>query len=405
MDKLKVRQGWIMYCIAVSFYFYDFILKLIPSVMMDNIIDRLDISTEQFGFVEFSFYATYIPMQLFCGPILDEYGPRKILPSVIGLCLLGSVISAVTRDYYWYLLARLLIGFGSAFAFVSVLKIASEWLPKRAYPFLSGLTTTFGMLGGIFSESIVPMFNDYDQGYFYSGICLVAVMLIVLSVLFVRDGEQHDEPFDLLLILKDIKTVLSRQQIWVAGLIGLAMFSPIQLFVTWAIPFFAHDLIIDKITSGNIASMVFWGTCVFAPIVGWIASRTQHMKSLLLLGNSLSLIGMIMVIFSAHNSVLSAMLLMFLVGAGISAQPLVFVYATREVDIHLTATAVAATNFIVNLSSLLQPYIGSQLKQVSRSVYSLDSWRNALAIIPLLLFINFLFIYILKETRYDNDNS
>ena len=171
------HQGWIMYAIAASFYFYDFILKLIPSIMMENIISRLNITTNQFGIIELSFYAVYTPMQLFCGPLLDEYGAKRILPGVIGLCLAGSIISGITANYYWYLFARLLIGIGSAFAFVCVLKIASEWFPKSYYPILAGLTTTFGMLGGIFSEAIAPMFNQYDQRYFFSGICIIAIVL------------------------------------------------------------------------------------------------------------------------------------------------------------------------------------------------------------------------------------
>ena len=97
------------------------------------------------------------------------------------------------------------------------------------------------------------------------------------------------------------------------------------------------------------------------------------------------------------------MLLMFATGIGVAIQPLVFVYSSREVDLHLTATAVAITNFIINLSSLLQPYVGNQLVEVSKQVYSLESWRNALSIIPIMLLVNCLFIYMLKEIKYDKE--
>ncbi len=398
-------QGWIMYAIAAFFYFYDFILRLIPSIMMENIIERLQITTNQFGILELSFYIVYTPMQLLCGPLLDEYGAKRVLPGVITLCILGSILSAITKNYYWYLMARTLIGFGSAFAFVCVLKIASEWLPKKNYPFLAGLTTTFGMLGGIFSESVAPAFNQFDQTYFYSGIVVIGAILLILSMIFIEDKESHDDSeFDLKLIIKDIKLVLTKSQIWVAGLIGLAMFSPIQLFVTWAIKFFQQDLGTTEILAGNITSMLFWGACTIAPISGWIAGEITHKKRLLFIGNSVALLGMVGILYSAHTDVLSAMILMFIVGAGIATQPLVFVYATRQVSLHLTATAVAATNFIVNLSSLLQPYIGSQLIEISKQVYSLESWRYALSIIPALLAVNLIAIMCLKEIQYDEND-
>ena len=343
-------------------------------------------------------------MQLFCGPLLDEYGAKRILPSVIALCLIGTALSGYTSDFHTYLFARLLIGFGSAFAFVSVLKIASEWLPKRHYPFLAGLTTTFGMLGGIFSESVAPAFNQYHQFYFYSFIIAVGLILLFLALYLIEDKESHDDtPLDARLLLNDIWTVLRKSQIWIAGLIGLAMFSPIQLFVAWAIQFFQQDLGISEMTAGNITSMMFWGACIVAPLFGWLAGEINHKKRLLLIGSTLSLIGMVAILFSAQTGVISSMLLMFVVGSGIAAQPLVFVYATRQVNLHLTATAVAVTNFIVNLSSLLQPYIGGQLVEVAKHSYDLTSWRQALVIIPILLGVNYLFIFKLDEIQYDSD--
>jgi MFS family permease len=401
---ISSARAWLMYIVAASFYFYDFILKLIPAIMMNNIMSRLQIGANHFGMVELSFYAIYTPMQLFCGPLLDEYGAKRILPSVIALCLIGTAISGYTSDFYTYVFARLLIGFGSAFAFVCVLKIASEWLPRKHYPFLAGLTTTFGMLGGIFSESIAPMFNQYHQVYFYSVIIGVGIILLLLALVTIEDKTSHDDtPLDAMLLLKDIYTVLRKRQIWTAGIIGMAMFAPIQLFIAWAIPFFEQDLGVTEVIAGNITSMLFWGACVVAPLFGWLAGEITHKKRLLLIGNTLSLIGMLAVLFSAQTGVVTAMLLMFLVGSGIAAQPLVFVYASRQVSLHLTATAVAATNFIVNLSSLAQPYIGAQLVEVAQHSYDLKSWRHALSIIPVLLAMNYIAIWRLREVRYDDD--
>ena len=206
----------------------------------------------------------------------------------------------ITATFYTYVFARLLIGFGSAFAFVCVLKIASEWLPRKHYPFLAGLTTTFGMLGGIFSESIAPMFNQYHQVYFYSVIIGVGIILLLLALVTIKDKTSHDDtPLDAMLLLKDIYTVLRKRQIWTAGIIGMAMFAPIQLFIAWAIPFFEQDLGVTEVV-GNITSMLFW-VPVVAPLFGWLAGEITHKKRLLLVGNTPSPIGMLAVLFSARQ--------------------------------------------------------------------------------------------------------
>jgi MFS family permease len=45
--------------------------------------------------------------------------------------------------------ARLMQGFGSAFAFVGTMYLATQWFPRRKIALLSGLTTSLGMLGAI----------------------------------------------------------------------------------------------------------------------------------------------------------------------------------------------------------------------------------------------------------------
>ena len=405
------KLGWFLFGLTALFYYYDFILRMIPSVMMDNIITVYKIDATDFAILESSFYFMYTPLQLLAGPVVDEYGSRKIFPLAIMCCLIGSVLSALEFHFYLLIFARMLIGFGSAFAFIIVLKTASEWLPAYYYPFLSGLTTTLGMAGGITAEIVLPLLIHQGGQFLYLCSALFAVLLIIVSLLYMKDKEEHkEEDIDVQTILYDIYTLLSMRQLWIIGIVGCMLFAPIQIFITWAKSFYMQTIGIDETNAAIITSMLFWGVASGAPFNGWLASQTQNKNIIIRTGSLLALINMILIIFVENSGWYNAML-MFTLGLFVSSQCLVFVYAKNLVSPHLTATAVAATNMIVNLSSYIQPIIGKCLSyyhaqyEHGLSYYTVTNWRIALSIVPIMLFISFITSFFLDENEIPSKDT
>ncbi|MEC8977779.1 MAG: MFS transporter [Pseudomonadota bacterium] len=395
--------GWLMFFLTSFFYFYDFILRMIPSVMMDNILQLYNVDADMYAFYESSFYVTYTPLQLFAGPLIDEIGVRKIFPLAVLCCLIGALVSALQPYFSFLIIARMLIGLGSSFAFVMVLKISNEWLPAYYYPFIAGLTTTLGMIGGIVSEVVLPDFIQYGVPNMYFFLAFFAAVLIILSYFCIFDKEDHEitSVLDIRLIY-DIYTVFSTRQFILIGVIGCLLFTPVQLFVVWAQPFFAQTLSISKHDAGHIASMLFWGIATGAPFFGWLASQIQNKRILLIIGSLLSAMCLITILFYPNLTPWQVSVLMYGLGFFKSCQPLVFVSAKNLVSPHLTATAVAGTNMIVNLSSFFQPVIGYQLSRYHRlyehgmSNYTLLNWQLALSVIPVFLLVACFLSFFLK---------
>ena len=398
------KFGWFLFGLTALFYYYDFILRMIPSVMMDNIISVYNIDATDFAILESSFYFMYTPLQLLAGPVVDEYGSRRIFPLAILCCLIGSVLSALEFHFYLLIFARMLIGFGSAFAFIIVLKTASEWLPSYYYPFLTGLTTTLGMVGGVTAEIVLPLLIHQGAQFLYICCAVFATILISVSIVYMKDKEEHKEDIDFQTILYDVYTLLSIRQLWIIGIVGCMLFSPIQIFIIWAKSFYMQTIGVDETNAAIITSMLFWGFASGAPFNGWLASQTLNKNMIIRTGSLLAMINMIVIIF-VSNSVWYNAMLMFTLGLFISSQCLVFVYAKNLVSPHLTATAVATTNMIVNLSSYIQPIIGKCLSyyhlqyEHGLNYYTLTNWRIALSIVPFMLFISFIASFFLDENE------
>ncbi len=91
--------AWAMWSIVSLFYAYQYILRVMPNIMMDDIIHQFNIDTRTFGQFSGVYYLGYSLMHLPLGIMLDRYGPKKILP----ICLLMTVVGLLPLLIQWTL--------------------------------------------------------------------------------------------------------------------------------------------------------------------------------------------------------------------------------------------------------------------------------------------------------------
>ena len=84
----NVLFPWLVCGLGGLFYCYEYLLRVSPSVMSQQIMQHFHTNVAGFGVLASSYYYIYAIMQLFVGVLIDSYGPR---PShVFSLCLLCS---------------------------------------------------------------------------------------------------------------------------------------------------------------------------------------------------------------------------------------------------------------------------------------------------------------------------
>ena len=148
MSSQRISQhfAWFMCLVAAVFYSYEYILRVIPSILVPSLMQTLQIGPSQIGVIASLYYLTYTPLQLFVGTIMDHYGVRWPLTIATTSCALGIYIFSIPILIYAKL-GMLLVGFGSAFAFVGALKLTSMWLRHDRFAYYSGLVNMLGFLG------------------------------------------------------------------------------------------------------------------------------------------------------------------------------------------------------------------------------------------------------------------
>ena len=120
-------------CVAL-FYLYQFIIRVSPSVMLDDLMAYFQINATEAGTLSAIALYSYSILQIPSGILADTLGARKVVLGSIVLCIAGVSLFISTPNLLIAQFGRLLIGAGSAAAFLSVSKVSSQWFSpsKRA---------------------------------------------------------------------------------------------------------------------------------------------------------------------------------------------------------------------------------------------------------------------------------
>ena len=137
-EKNYKMMGWLVCSLAALYYCYEYLLRVTPSVMEGPLREHFGLSAAGFGFLSAFYYYAYVPLQVPVGVLLDRYGPRVLLTTACLICVIGTFLFAGTSVFWIAAVGRFLVGFGSAFAFVGVLKLATIWLPEDKLAMVAG---------------------------------------------------------------------------------------------------------------------------------------------------------------------------------------------------------------------------------------------------------------------------
>lgn len=417
-QRSSIRASTV-YGLAVAFYFYELMILVSPSVMMDDLAQTFQTSAEQLGMVAAYYYYAYAFMQIPVGLLMDRFGPRVLLTIAAALCALGCVIFGNASVLWMAKCGRFVMGMGGAFAVVGCLKLASLWFPVNRFAFLTGIMVAVGMMGSAFGQA--PIAKVVTMIGWRQTVLLSAVTGLILSVIiwFVVADKPYDDSAaasqrSRLSFIDGLKhnlamlvQVASMPQAWIVALYAGLMFVPTTAFgQLWGVPYFVERFQIDKISAGGMVSMIFFGWAVGGPLYGWISDKINRRKAPMGFA-ALSTLAVMSAILYMPASPLIMKGLMFLLGACSSGFILAF-SIVREINLPLlTGTAIGFINTLNNASgALAQPVVGMLLDKQwngetlsnGGAFYSVDMFNSALLFLPVCILVALILLPFIRET-------
>lgn len=410
-------QSCLIVFLASLFYTYELALRISPSVMGSDLMASFAINAAALGTLSAFYYFVYMPMQLPVGLLMDVFGPRRLLTAAALICGLGAVLFGMTASLGTAQAARGMMGFGSAFAFIGAMKLASMWFPHDKFALFGGVINSIGMIGAMFSDDLMAgLVTHFGWREASIGLGSAGLLMSIAMFLVVRDQPgkhlarhlKHKEHLAERKLLASLHSVVFRRVTWMAGLIGMLLYLPINVMgELWGPFFFENVYQLTRDESTFIVSIIFLGYAFGAPLAGAISDRWKLRRPPLLIGIIGSCASFFVLIFVPGLPVWSLYLFSFLTGFFCGPQALAFIIGKEGNRSEAAGTSLALVNMTVTLgASLFQPLTGMMLDYVSGQTQGSTEavvytpWECRLAFAPMfgLMLLAFVILFFTRET-------
>jgi len=186
------RLRWTGYGLLVAGFVLAFFHRNSPAAMADALAADWHAGPALLGTIAASYFWVYTAMQVPTGILADQLGPRRIVALGMAVTGVGTVAFALAPDAAWGAAARMLIGFGVAFPFISLMKFAAVWFPERQFATVSGLTVFIGNLGAVLAATpLVWVMGHIAWQPVFIGLGLATLALAALTWWLVLDRPEH----------------------------------------------------------------------------------------------------------------------------------------------------------------------------------------------------------------------
>ena len=221
-----------MWLFPLSFFTYQFILRLWPSLMMHQIMQQFAIDATAFGLLASVYYYGYAGMQIPIAIVLDRYGARTIVFWCALVCGGGTFVFSATDSWSLALCSRFLIGAGSAVGFLATSQVVSQWFSKEAYARMIGFSFTIGLMGAIYGgKPISLLVEHYSWQTVAFALAAVSLSIGLCSYIFLRSPKKIDSSrTQETLRLKDAKHLFSAPALWLLAIANLLMVGALEGF-------------------------------------------------------------------------------------------------------------------------------------------------------------------------------
>lgn len=408
----KFKKGFLIWSSVALFYFFQFILRVSPNACTDALMTTYNFDAATLGSIMSFYYIGYVVMQIPAGVILDRIGVR--LPVVVSvlMCSVGVLLFAIASISVVLSIARLLMGFGSAFAFLSNVKVASLWFDPKKMPLFIGLTLAAGTLGAKVAGS--PLVYLLEALGWQSALELLAAsggLLALLSWFIVKDVQvselqERKESLkeEMQHIMTSFSAILKEPLSWVIGIYGLAMYLPLSGFSDlWGAAYIEDTYKVSRAVAADMSWLIYLGIGISAPLWSFIHAYFESYRRSLALAAFIASATFAIALYCTLPSLWVLGGLLFICGLGLGGQFLAF-SAVSELNCNSrTAMSSGIHNMMCMLSGVIsQPLIGYFMDKGAHAtmeedvVYSPQSYTYGLSVVVVGLFIALLACYLMR---------
>jgi sugar phosphate permease len=409
------HQPWLVCLSAALFFFYEFIQMGMFNSISQELMQDFSINAGQLGYLSATYFYADVIFLFFAGILVDRVSIRFIILSAMVMVVLATILFAYSHSFQLAAFSHFVSGIGNAFCFLSCIKLATRWFSSRRLAFVIGIIITIAMLGGVVAQT---PFALLAQAWGWRTAVLanagLGTVITLIVYMFVRDYPKQQTPEVIAeknlissSIKKSIFLVLLNKQNVLGGLYACLLNLPIILLgELWGVMYLTQVHHLLKTQASLVAMMIFVGTILGSPLVGWISDTIGKRRLPMIIGALLSLFVLFCIMFLANLDFVSLLILFLLLGAFTSTQIISYPLIAESNPRCLTGTSTGlASILIMGGGAVFQPLFGWLMdlhwdKALSHGVaiYSSSNYLDGLTIMPIAFVISLIAACFLRET-------
>jgi MFS family permease len=370
--KKAATAAAIAWLIAAAYYFYQYMLRSAPGVMMPELESAFGLSAIGVASLVGLFYYGYSPFSLVAGVAMDRFGPKRVMPIGAAAVGIGALLFA-TGSTEAASVGRFLQGAGGVFALIGAAYIAMQNFPASRAATLIGATQMFGMAGGSAGQFLVgPLigggtpWSAFWIGMGVAGLGIGLLLLLLLPSRSATPAAAASQEGWASAALRGLGVVFRNPQSLLCGVIAGLLFIPTTIFdMTWGVRYLQDAQSFDYAEAVVRSATVPFGWIIGCPLLGFVSDRLGRRKPVIIAG-ALGLLGCLAWILYGPADVLPPYVLGIATGVASGAAMLPYTVIKEANPANLSGTATGVVNFLnFTFSALLGPVFGWLLLRVA----------------------------------------
>lgn len=409
-------QPWLVCLSAALFFFYEFIQLSMFNSISQELLHDFSINAGQLGFLSATYFYADVIFLLFAGIVVDRFSIRKIILSAMVMVVFSTILFAFSHSFEIAAFSHFVAGIGNAFCFLSCIKLATRWFPSQRLALVIGIMITIGMAGGMVAQtpfSLVVHALGWRAAVMINA--LLGALITLLVYFFVYDYPKHQfskkmpdvatiQPIS---IMESIRLSLRNKQNILAGIYTCLLNLPIILLgALWGTLYLTQVHHLLKTQASLVATMIFLGTIMGSPLVGWFSDFIARRRLLMIIGALFALFIVIAIMFIPLLNFYSLLILFLLLGFFTSTQIISYPLIAESNPRHLTGTSTSlASTLIMGGGVVFQPLFGwlidlhwnpTFLQGVP--YYTRSNFLYGMSIMPIAFIVSLIAAFYLRET-------
>ena len=288
MFSHKNQFFYIMLVLCAGYTVSQF-LRTSIGVLSPNMMNDFNINHNDMGLLGGVFFLSFAIFQIPAGILIDRFGPRKVMSSVIIFGVLGSIIFALSNSFYSLLIGRIFMGLGCSICLMGSLVLITRWSDTNQFSKLAGIILAVGGIGGLLATTPLSYFSElygWRLSFWLAAVVTFFVMLLYYHILedrdkglFINKKNKSISPKNLFFVLKE------RNFKFMIPMSLMSYSSVVVILGLWGAPYLKDIHGLDSIERGKILMLMAISWNIGSFVFGRLRSVFGSYKRVVIFGS------------------------------------------------------------------------------------------------------------------------